>query len=86
LKEAYAWARGNEEEAEVAAKAATRFLETHLSTLAWPVAERIATADLRYLTLTASALARLSGPRPEAATVKAPLPLCEDCPMECGQE
>jgi nitrate reductase assembly molybdenum cofactor insertion protein NarJ len=86
LKEAYAWARGNEEEAEVAAKAATRFLETHLSTLAWPVAERIATADLRYLTLSASALARLSGPRPEAATVKAPLPLCEDCPMECGQE
>ena len=87
LKEAYARARGSEDEAEVAAKAATRFCEAHLSTLAWPVADRIATTDVRYLTLAAAALARLSGPRPEtAATVKARPPRCEHCPMDCDLE
>ncbi len=40
LKQAYARARRNDEEAGVAAAAAARFRETHLSTLAWPVLER----------------------------------------------
>jgi nitrate reductase assembly molybdenum cofactor insertion protein NarJ len=87
LKEAYARARGNEEEAEVAATAATRFREAHLATLAWPVAGRLATTDVRYLALAAAALARRSGPRPETATaVKARPPRCEHCPMDCDPE
>jgi len=87
LKEAYARARGNDEEAEVAAKATARFREDHLSTLAWPVVERLTATDVRYLSLAATALARRSGPRRDTeATVRAPLRLCDDCSMECGQE
>jgi nitrate reductase assembly molybdenum cofactor insertion protein NarJ len=87
LKEAYARARGNEEEAEVVVKAAERFRETHLSTHAWPVVERMEKAGVRYLSLAAAALARRSGPRRDTEpTTKAPLRLRDDCPMECGQE
>jgi nitrate reductase assembly molybdenum cofactor insertion protein NarJ len=86
LKEAYARARGNEEEAEVVVKAAERFRETHLSTLAWPVVERMEKAGVRYLSLAAAALARRSGPRRDTEpTTKAPLRLCDDC-LECGDE
>src|SRR5574341_155160 len=63
LKEAYARARGNEEEAEVAAQAAHRFREEHLASFTWPIAERLEQAGVRYLSLAASALAPLSGPR-----------------------
>lgn len=87
LKAAYARARGNDEEAEVAARASAKFREAHLSTFAWVVAERLEATDVRYLTLAAKVLAHRSGPRQDAAPpVKAPLRLCEDCPVECGQE
>jgi nitrate reductase assembly molybdenum cofactor insertion protein NarJ len=87
VKEAYARARGNEEEAEIAAKAATRFREAHLSALAWPVAERLERTNVRYFSLAATVLAHRSGPRRDpGSTMKAPLRLCDDCPMECGQE
>jgi nitrate reductase assembly molybdenum cofactor insertion protein NarJ len=87
LKEAYARARGNDEETEVVVKAAERFRETHLLTLAWPVVERMEKAGVRYLSLAAAALARRSGPRRDTEpTVKAPLRLCDDCAMECGEE
>lgn len=87
LKEAYARARGDEEEAEVASEASARFREDHLSVLTWPVAERLATTGVRYLALAATALARRSGPRRNTGTAgKAPLRSCDDCSMECGQE
>ena len=87
LKEAYARARGNEEEAEVAAQAATRFRDAHLATFAWPVAERLEEVGVRSLSLAASALAHRSGPRRETvATIPPPRPNCDGCPMECGQE
>lgn len=87
LKEAYARARGTEDEAEVAAQAAARFREEHLSTLAWPVAERLENADVRYLSLAAAAVARRAGPRPDTAmTVEEDLQSCDDCHMDCGLE
>ena len=87
LKAAYAQARGNDEEAEVAARASAKFREAHLSTFAWAVAERLQATDVRYLTLAASALAHRSGPRQDTRpSVKALLRLCDDCPMECRQE
>lgn len=87
VKEAYARTRGNEEEAEVAANAAARFREAHLSSLDWFVAERLQATNARYLSLAATALARRTGPRRDSGpAVKAPLRLCDDCAMECGQE
>jgi hypothetical protein len=87
LKEAYARARGNEEEAEIVSQAATRFCQEHLSTLAWPLADRLEKTEVRYLSLAARALARRSGPRPPTHPVgEIPLPGCEsDCPLDCGQ-
>ena len=56
LKEAYALARGNAEEAELVATAADRFREAHLSALAWAVADRVETAGARYLSIAATAM------------------------------
>jgi hypothetical protein len=88
LKEAYARARGNEEEAEIAAQAAARFCEEHLSSLAWPLADRLEQTEVQYLALAARALAHRAGPRPTSTPAgETPLPLCEsDGSLNCGQE
>lgn len=87
LKAAYARARGNDEEAEVAAQASAKFREAHLSTFAWAVAERLEATNVRYLTLAANALAARSGPRRNAGISPGKsLRLCDDSPTECGQE
>jgi len=87
MKEAYARARGNEEEARITATAAARFSDEHLTILAWPVAERLEATNVRYLSLAATALAHRSGPRRNTGlTVKAPLRVCDDCSLECGLE
>jgi TorA maturation chaperone TorD len=86
LKEAYARARGNDQEAEVSAQAAHRFRESHLSTFVWPVADRLEAAGLRYLSLAASALAHRTGPRRKTnVTTPVPRPSRDDCPVECGE-
>lgn len=86
LKEAYARARGSEEEAEVAAQAAARFRESHLTILAWPVAEHLEKTNVRYFSLAATVLAHRSGPRRDTPPITtAPLRLCDDCPG-CGEE
>lgn len=88
LKEAYARARGNEEEAGVAAQAATRFRQEHLSTLAWPLADRLEKTEVRYLSLAARALTLRTGSRPASKPVgESSLPLCDSaCPLDSGQE
>ena len=87
LKEAYARARGNEAEAEVAGSAAHRFRDEHLASFAWPVADRLEAAGVRYLCLAASALAHRSGPRRDIhPTIPAPRPTCDDCPTGCDQD
>jgi nitrate reductase assembly molybdenum cofactor insertion protein NarJ len=85
LKEAFALARGQDEEAEIAAQAARRFKQEHLSALAWPLARRMEKTGVRYLSLAARALALRTGPRPESeAAAENSLPLCaSDCPLEC---
>ncbi|HSB79714.1 MAG TPA: molecular chaperone TorD family protein [Candidatus Methylomirabilis sp.] len=86
LKEAYALARGNDQEAEVAAQAAHRFRESHLAIFAWPVADRLEEAGVRYLSFAASALAHRSAPRRDTApTIPAPRATCDECSMECGE-
>lgn len=88
LKEAYARARGNDEEAVVAAQAATRFREEHLATVVWSLADRLDKTEVRYLSLAARALARRAGPRPATHPIgESPLPLCDSaCPHECDLE
>lgn len=56
LKEAYALASGEAERAAVAAEAARRFTEDHLTAMAEPLAGRLAAAGPRYLVLAAEAL------------------------------
>ncbi len=87
LKQAYAWSRASEDEAEIAAQAAARFREEHLSALAWPLADRLDKTETLYLSLAARALAHRSGPRPTPTSVgEGPLPLCEsDCSLDCRQ-
>jgi nitrate reductase assembly molybdenum cofactor insertion protein NarJ len=88
LKEAYARARASEDEAEIAAKAAARFRQDHLATLAWPLADRLEGTEVCYLTLAARALAHRVGPRPAANPAgETPLPPCDSgCPLTCGQD
>jgi nitrate reductase assembly molybdenum cofactor insertion protein NarJ len=84
LKEAYARARENDDEAGVAVQATARFRDEHLSALAWPVADRLQSAGARYLSLAAAAAARHSGPgRDAGAAEDASLPHCDECPVDC---
>jgi len=66
LKEAYARARGEEEQAAQAATAADHLLEEHLRAMAEPVAEVLEAAGGAYLARAARALLERTGPRPEA--------------------
>ncbi len=68
--------------AEVTAKAAERFHESHLSTFAWPLAERLEMTEVRYLSLGARALAQRVGPPKDSGSTGDGLPiLCDsDCP------
>jgi hypothetical protein len=87
LKHAYARMRGNEEEAEIVARAAARFCEEHLSSLAWPLADRLEQTGVQYLALAARALARRSGPRRDArGTGNSPPQICDDCLLDCGEK
>jgi nitrate reductase assembly molybdenum cofactor insertion protein NarJ len=63
LKEAYAVAREDAAQAAVAADAAKRFIEDHLSTLAEPLARSLAASGIRYLALASASLRRRVGPR-----------------------
>jgi len=87
LKQAFARMRGHEDEAEIAAQAAARFCEEHLSSLAWPLADRLEKTEVQYLALAARALARRTGPRRDAQlTGNSPLQMCDDCLLDCGEK
>jgi hypothetical protein len=88
LKQAYAAMRGNEDEAGIAAQAAARFCEVHLSSLAWPLADHLEKTGVQYLARAARALAHRAGPRPATHFAgESPLLACDpDCPLDCGQD
>jgi len=87
LKQAFARMRGHEDEAEIAAQAAARFCEEHLSSLAWPLADRLEKTEVQYLALAARALARRTGPRRDThGTGNSPLQMCDDCLLDCGEK
>ena len=66
LKQAYAVARGDQEQASVAAEAATTFMREHLAMLAEPLAATLDASGLEYLAEAARALATRAGPPPSA--------------------
>jgi nitrate reductase assembly molybdenum cofactor insertion protein NarJ len=88
LKQAYARLRGSADDAEIAAQAVARFCEEHLSSLAWPLADRLEKTGVQYLALAARALSCRTGPRPVTNPAgESSLPLgSSDCPLECGQQ
>jgi hypothetical protein len=63
LKEAYARERGDAEQAAIAADAARRIVEDHLSTLAEPLATVLENSGITYLAQAAAALLKRVGPR-----------------------
>ena len=66
LKQAYALATRGNEEAGLAAAAARAFVKDHLTSLAQPLADTLATAGAGHLAAAARALARRVGPAPAA--------------------
>ena len=67
--------------------AAARFCEEHLSSLAWPLADRLEKTEVQYLALAARALARRTGPRRDARrTGNRPLQTCDDCLLDRGEK
>ncbi|HSD49856.1 MAG TPA: molecular chaperone TorD family protein [Candidatus Methylomirabilis sp.] len=87
LKQAYARARGNEDQAEIVAQAATLFCQEHLSALAWPLSDRLEKTEIKYLSLAARAIAHRTGPRPAThPAAENQLLACDsDCALDCGQ-
>jgi nitrate reductase assembly molybdenum cofactor insertion protein NarJ len=86
LKEAFARTQGQDEQAAIAADAASRFRKDHLCTCAQFFAERVEETGVRYLTLAARALARLAGP-PESSPADACLPLVDEgCLPPCSHD
>jgi nitrate reductase assembly molybdenum cofactor insertion protein NarJ len=71
LKQAYAEARGDQEQADAAARATSRFVADHLAMLATPLADILATSHLDYLARASRVLAGRVGPSP--ATRRLPM-------------
>lgn len=71
LKQAYAAARGDEEQAAVTADAAATFTREHLTALAEPLATTLDASGVAYLAEAARALATRVGPPPSAIAAPA---------------
>lgn len=87
FKEAYAVARGEQEQAAVTRDAAARFIDEHLATVAEPLARSLDASGIRYLSLTVAAIFRRVGP-PRAAGSGYDQPVScvdEGCASKCEQ-
>ena len=86
LKQAFALSIGDLESADVTREAAQRFVRTHLTPCAEPLALRLTELEAGHLALAASALLARTGPRPkdvEGDWVPSGLGV-EDCSLTCG--
>ena len=88
LKEAYARTCNDDEQAQIAAVAATRFIEEHLAMLAHRFAASVKDSGIEYLELAAESLLNRVGPMPETSGVDSPLPILDDddSALSCGAE
>lgn len=79
LKQAYALARGNDEQMRICADAVQLFLRSHLSRMAGPLAASLSNSGIKYLAHAAESLQSRVGPAP----VEVALPILSDEePME----
>lgn len=82
VKEAFAGFRGNDDQAAVAADAAQRILDEHLSVMAEPLARSLAASGISYLTAAAAALVQRVGPPRNANAAVLPTIDSDDL-LEC---
>ena len=87
LKQAFALGRESEADAAVAAEAAARFLEEHLSNIATPLSHALDHSGVTYLELAGKALARRAGPprRQIFDVLDQDGSGAESCSFECGE-
>lgn len=78
LKQAYALATGDADNATLAAGAAERFVRDHLAMMAEPLAALLAISEVPYLVRASAALAGRVGPRPRSAMLPVIQPLPDD--------
>jgi nitrate reductase assembly molybdenum cofactor insertion protein NarJ len=78
LKEAFARAQGDDEAAEVAARAAARFISDHLSRIAGPLATLLDASPLGYLAHASRLLAARVGPAPSSRRLPMFTPLADE--------
>jgi nitrate reductase assembly molybdenum cofactor insertion protein NarJ len=85
LKEAYALACGDEEQAATASESAQWFTLEHLANMVEPLANHLEASDIPYLVKAGAALLHRVGPTPKAAS---PLPILQEDQQEsewaCG--
>lgn len=85
MKEAYAIARGAEEEAAVTRDAAREFLRQHLAYIAEPLAAALARPEIEYLQRASANLLERVGPAPARFPIVAGNKLDDsNCEMTCG--
>jgi hypothetical protein len=86
FKEAYALARGHQEQAEIAARAAATFVADHLTRIAVPLARLLAASNIDYLARASALLAERVGPRsgPLRLPVLQPNVSPDDEDLACG--
>lgn len=65
LKETFAWERGDDPQAALAARFAQHFLSEHLAYFSEPLVRRLSNAGIAYLAQAAAALARYAPPAPQ---------------------
>jgi len=75
MKEAYALACRNEEQAATASEAGQRFAQEHLANVAQPLANHLEGSGIPYLVKAGAALLQRVGPPPTSAS---PLPILQE--------
>lgn len=92
LKEAYARAVGNADQADLTARTARRIVADHLGLIAEPLAQTLQASGFQYLALASAALQERVGPAPQLAAEDVPpieslVPLAVDpCRLDHSQE
>ena len=86
LKQAFALNNGSQDEAAIAAEAASRFVQEHISNIAEPLSYALSHSGQRYLELTGKALLQRAGPaRKQMFDIMDQDEVNgEDCVFDCG--